>query len=149
MAQVSRRFVNPSVQKKIQELFLDCIARCRDQKTTAAFIDALLTDTEKIMIAKRVAIALMLLKGRITEEIQDTLKVSGQTVWTVGGWLRTRGAEFRSILKDVIKRDERQEKTHREALDDTRESAFWFGPTNWKTKREGQWEKVRKSRIPF
>lgn len=149
MSQISRRFIKPAVLEKIRLLLLDCIARCRDQEMAAAFISALLTNTEKIVIAKRIAIALMILKGRTSEEIQNTLKVSGQTVWTVGGWLRTRGTGFRSLLEDVIKRDQAREAAHRDALDDTKSSALWFGPTNWKTKRAKQWKRVRKTKVPF
>lgn len=149
MSQISRRFIKPAVLEKIRLLLLDCIVRCRDQEITAAFIDALLTNTEKIVIAKRIAIALMILKGRTSEEIQSTLKVSGQTVWTVGGWLRTRGAGFHKLLEDVMKSDERQEGEHKDALDDTKSSPIWFGPTSWKTKRETQWKRVRKTRVSF
>lgn len=149
MAQVSRRLISPVVQKKIQALFLDCVMRCQNQDTAAAFIDALLTDTEKIMIAKRVAIALMILKGRTAEEIQDILKVSGQTVWTVRGWLAAKGSGYHTVLEEVIKRDRYQERAHQDALDDTQSSALWFGKTNWKEKRRQQWEKVRNTKVPF
>lgn len=101
------------------------------------------------MIAKRVAIALMILKGRSADEIQDTLKVSKQTVWTVQGWLSTRGVGFKTLLQDVIKRDQAREADHRAALDDTTSSPIWFGPTSWKAKREAQWDRVRKTRVPF
>ena len=101
------------------------------------------------MIAKRVAIALMLLKGRTTEEIQDILKVSGQTVWTVRGWLAGKGKGYQDLLKDVIRNDQNQEKTHRDAINDTESSALWFGKTNWKEKRKKQWEKVRNTKVPF
>lgn len=149
MAQVSRRLISPVVQKKIQALFLDCVTRCQNQDIAASFIDALLTDTEKIMIAKRVAIALMILKGRTTEEIQDILKVSGQTVWTVRGWLAAKGSGYHALLKDVIERDRDQEAARRDALEDTQSSALWFGKTSWKEKRRQQWEKVRDTKVPF
>lgn len=149
MAQVSRRLISPVVQKKIQALFLDCVTRCQNQDIAAAFIDALLTNTEKIMIAKRLAIALMILKGRTAEEIQDILKVSGQTVWTVRGWLAAKGSGYLALLEDIVKQDRDRERAHRDALEDTRSSALWFGKTNWKEKRRQQWEKVRDTKVPF
>lgn len=149
MSQISRRFMKPEVSEKIQTLLVDCIARCRDQQTATAFVDSLFTATEKIVIAKRVAIALMLLKGRDPEDIRDILKVSTQTIWTVMEWLATRGEGLRTLLEDVMKKDQKRVQTHRDALSDTRESALWFGPTNWKAKRAKQWDRVRKTRVPF
>lgn len=149
MTQISKRFLKPEVEEKIKSLFFDCLARCHSQGVAESFIDSLLTETEKVMIAKRVAIALMLLKGRTSVEVQNTLKVSGQTVWTVGMWLRSKGAGYQTLLKEVIKRDEEQEKSHREALADTESSALWFGKTDWKAKRAQQWKRVKESKVPF
>lgn len=149
MSQISRRFMKPEVSEKIQSLLVDCIAHCRDEQTATAFVDSLLTATEKIVVAKRLAVALMLFKGRDPEDIRDILKVSTQTIWTVQEWMATRGAGFRMLLEDVVKRDQKRAQAHRDAISDTRESAFWFGPTNWKAKRAKQWENVRKTRVPF
>ena len=105
MPRVSRKVLHPTVKAKIQELLLDCISRCRDQKTSAGFIDDLLTDTEKVMIAKRIAVALMILKGYPSLDIEETLKVSGQTVWMMRAWLSAKGKGYREMLEEVIERD--------------------------------------------
>lgn len=144
MAQVSRRYVRPGVQKKLQELLIGCIDRCRDQQTTISFLEDLLTDTEKTMLAKRIAIALMILKGKSYEEIDQTLKVSTATIWKVKEWLNRKGDGFRTLLQDVMKHDERQTSRRQDALRDALEEQ---PPRrrDWSTYKKGQWQHVRET----
>lgn len=148
MPQVSRKVLHPAVKSKIQELFLDCICRCRDPKISANFIDDLLTDTEKVMIAKRIAIALMLLKGYSPADIEETLKVSKQTIWVMSAWLNVKGEGYRELLEEVIERDERQEKEHKQALWEARETTPGRR-TDWKSVRRSQWQLVKDTKVPF
>lgn len=149
MAQISRRFMKPEVLRKIESLFIECVSRCEKPSVAADFLDDLLTRTEKVMIAKRIAIALMLLKQEDVRDISETLKVSFPTIYRVKTWLSYKGAGFRTLLTEIMKRDQETEKEHERALSDTRESPIWFGPTNWKAKRQDQWDRVRKTRAPF
>lgn len=149
MAQVSKQLISPLIEAKIRNLLVDCIRRCQDQDSAADFVDDLLTDTEKTMIAKRVAIALMVLKGYSSEDIEQKLKVSSATVWRVKTWLMVKGKGYRALLAGVIKQDERQQKEHIEALREARESMPRWG-TNWKEAKRRQWEKVKKiPKVPF
>ncbi len=148
MPRVSRKILHPAVKAKIQELLLDCITRCRDQKTTADFIDDLLTDTEKVMIAKRIAVVLMILKGYPSLDIEETLKVSGQTIWTMRVWMTAKGKGYREMLEEVIERDERLEKEHKQALWDAKETTPGRR-TDWKRVRRDQWQRVKDTKVPF
>lgn len=148
MPRVSRKILHPTVKAKIHELLLDCISRCRDQKTTARFIDDLLTETEKVMIAKRIAVALMILKGHPSIKIEETLKVSGQTIWLVRAWLTAKGEGYRQLLKEVIERDERQEKEHEQVLWEARETTPRWG-SNWRSAKRREWQRVRDTKVPF
>lgn len=149
MAQISRRFIKPEVLRKIESLFVECVSRCEKPSVAADFLDDLLTKTEKVMIAKRIAIALMLLKQQDPRDISETLKVSYPTIYRVKTWLSYKGVGFRALLEAIIKRDQATKREHERALSDTRESPLWFGPTNWSAKRKGQWDRVRKTRVPF
>lgn len=146
MAQVSRRFINQRVKAKLNTLFTDCIARCRDQETTIDFLDDLLTKTEKIMLAKRMAIALMLLKGKDYQEIEVILKVSKATIWRIKIWLATKGNGFRKLLEDVIKKDKEKAERRKELLRSAEEdNPIWVGPVNWSAYKKRQWQKVRET----
>ena len=149
MPQISKRFVKPDVKEKIDNLFIECIAECRNQKESANFINVLLTRTEKTVIAKRVAIALMLIKGYSATDIDEKLKVSQATVYTVKYWLEDKGVEIKSILESIAKRDEKQ-KLDNQQLQREAESILPPPPgTNWKSYRRSQHEKIRKTTVPF
>jgi len=109
MAQVSRRFLKPKVQERIISLFLSSIVLTGSQEAAVSFIDDLLTPTEKIVLAKRLSIAFMLLEGYDYDSIEDTLKVSRPTIGTVSVWLKTKGDGVRTIVKK-IKRNESLQK---------------------------------------
>lgn len=83
MAQISKRYLSLAVQNKISETLLEAISGVKGRKDTALFVNDLLTPTERVVLAKRLAIAVFLLKGWGYESIQDFLKVSSVTVGKV------------------------------------------------------------------
>jgi uncharacterized protein YerC len=149
MPQISKRYVKPAVKEKIDNLFIECIAECKNQKEAANFISVLLTKTEKTVIAKRVAIALMLTKGYTATEIDEKLKVSQATVYTVKYWLEEKGNEINTILTNIAKRDERQRLDNQDLQ---RETDSMFPPppgTNWRSYRRSQHEKIKETSVAF
>lgn len=136
MSQLSQRLLSPPIEAKIHNLLIKCIVQTADPQAAANFIDVLVTRTEKTMIAKRIAIALMLIKGHTAHDIDEKLKVSVATVYTVKAWLESRGKEYYSLLEHLAKEDEQQEKAHQDAIDDA-QSFFTLTPhTNWKGQRQ-------------
>ena len=104
MTQVSRRFMKEEVKLKIDQLFYESLLSCNSKKSTQEFIEDLLTSTEKVMLAKRLTIAYLLLKGYPYEIINKTLKVSYPTIRIVALTLKYKGNGLRNVLKEVIKR---------------------------------------------
>lgn len=102
MTQVSKRFVSKDIQQRIFEVFWESISLCKNKDLAASFLEDLLTPTEKIMLAKRVSIAFLLLKGYDYEAINQTLKVSDQTIWSVKVWLKSKGQGYRKILDQIL-----------------------------------------------
>ena len=149
MAQVSVQYIKPEVKDKLQSLLVSCISRCSQVSLAADLVEDLLTNTEKIMISKRIGVALMLLKHVGAREISDKLKVSFPTIYRVKTWLEIKGGGYRSLLESIIKEDAAKEDAHLSALQDTEGSPLWFGPTNWKNQRRRQWEKVKQTEVPF
>lgn len=88
MVQVSQRRLRPEIEKRVYELFWDSFAKMKNSKEAEEFLSDLLTHTEKIMLAKRLAIAVLLLKGFDYDPIKDILKVSGTTIASVQNQLR-------------------------------------------------------------
>ena len=139
MSRVSKRWLDPRVEEKIHRLLVECVVESNNQQAAGNFIDILLTKTEKLMIGKRIAIALMLVKGRTPLEIDEKLKVALPTIYTVKTWLEEKGAEYQSLLKKIAARDEAQ-------------ASGIFPPRpgiNWGEHKRRQWQKANKTKVPF
>lgn len=80
MPHVSSRKLNKKIYQKIGDEFVGFVLDLKSSKETKSFLTNLLTKTERIMLAKRLAVIGMLLKGYSFEAIQQTLQVSPATV---------------------------------------------------------------------
>lgn len=149
MAQLSTQYIKPEIKGKLNSLLIDCIGRCSNSTLAADLVNDLLTTTEKVMLAKRIGIALMLLKKVGAREIAKTLKVSSPTIYKVKIWLEIKGSGYRTLLESIVKEDEAKERAHLTALQETEDSPLWFGKTSWKAKRRQQWERVKQTQVPF
>lgn len=150
MSRVSKRWLDPKVEEKIHRLLVECIVESSDQKAAGNFIDILLTRTEKLMIGKRIAIALMLVKGRAPLEIDEKLKVALPTIYTVKTWLEEKGAEYQNLLKKIAARDEAQTRIHEERLMEAEGGIFPPRPgINWGEHKRQQWKEAKETKVPF
>ena len=150
MSRASKRWLDPRVEEKIHRLLVECVVESNDQQAAGNFIDILLTRTEKLMIGKRIAIALMLVKGRTPLEIDEKLKVALPTIYTVKTWLEEKGAEYQSLLKKIAVRDEQQARLHQDKLMEAEGGIFPPRPgINWGEHKRRQWQEANKTKVPF
>src|SRR3989344_1919645 len=80
MPHISKKKLKKQVFQKIQEEFIDVLANIKSTKEGKQFIRELFTQTEQVMLAKRLAILFMLQKGYSFHMIERTLKVTPQTI---------------------------------------------------------------------
>lgn len=149
MPQVSRRFLQSKVQRKMDDLLVELIGRCRSREEAAGFAAALLTPTEKTMIAKRLAITLMLSKGHSPGDIDDILKVSIATVYKVKGWMSTVDKGYLKLIQEFVEHDKQQQEIHDLAAEEAESN--WIIPPKggWSGIKKRQWQKVRDTEMPF
>lgn len=81
--QVSKQRLNKTIEKQIYSLLHQLVADIKTTEEANILLTDLLSDTERQVIAKRLAIALFLDKGRSYENIKSTLKVSSATIASV------------------------------------------------------------------
>lgn len=105
MPQVSKSPLSKEVNKKIIDGLWWLIAALNNQSDVDKFLGDLLTKTEKTMLAKRLAIALMLEKGRSYWEIRDVLKVSTSTILGIRHWLDQGGEGYRLAIRKLLKKE--------------------------------------------
>ena len=140
MSQVSPRTLQKQVEERMLDLFWTSLTSASSKEQIALFLDDLLTPTEKIMLAKRLAIAFMILKGYDYNTINERLKVSDPTIWTVKSHLKHKGKGYTLIIEKIMSKEKWE--TFWQDLDH-----FFiqilpprYG-TNWKEARRKQWEK--------
>lgn len=76
MIQLSKRRVKPFAMSKMFSLLFDVLGKQENNKKFDIVFDGLFSPTEKIMIAKRVAIFLLISRGEEWKTIRDTIMVS-------------------------------------------------------------------------
>ena len=79
MAFVSKKVFSTETRKRIRQQFIELFARQRTRKDIATVLDQLLTDTERLMLAKRIVLILMLQNKSSYYEIREALGVSTDT----------------------------------------------------------------------
>ena len=105
MGRVSKRKIDPEVEERIFEIFWDYLATLRKPEDIQEFLISLLSFTEQVMIAKRLAIAVLLNRGYTYEEIDESLKVSPSTVGTVHKQILVGAPGYKKAINRISKRE--------------------------------------------
>ena len=148
MTQLSKRFLQKEVEERILDLFWTSLSSASSKEQIALFLDDLLTPTEKIMLAKRLAVAFMLMKNYDYETINERLKVSDPTIWNVRTSLSYKGKGYKMIIEKIMSK-EKWEKFWQD-LDHFFTQIIPPRPgTDWKEVRKKQWAKRKAKRKLF
>lgn len=91
--QVSSRKLNATLEKQIYGIFHQLLSDLRSPEEVESILSDLLTETEYTALAKRLAIATFLDKGRSYENIRETLKVSSATIASVAEQMGNPGIQ--------------------------------------------------------
>ncbi len=104
MVNISKNKLSDETREKIYAQFMKTILSLSDTNAGREYINNLLTDSEKIMLAKRLAVMMMLEKKYSWNEIMNVLKVSRATVFSVKkklGHKKSASILNHSILSDI------------------------------------------------
>ena len=105
MVQVSKHPLEPKVEGKVEKIFIESVQKVQSLDEVVSFLHDLLTRTEKIMLAKRVAVAFLVIKGELQyREISKILRVSLGTIAKINSVLSLQGGGYRKILTKILKK---------------------------------------------
>ena len=105
MARISKRPIDEKLLTKIYKLFYEVFSRYDSQEDFLSIIDDILSPTEKIMLAKRLAIIYLLIKKADHRDITDTLKVSSATVVFYSSTFYKRNSRVVNIINNMLKKE--------------------------------------------
>ena len=101
MTQVSRISLPKHLEVQMHAAIRKAFADLKSEDEVAAFLDDLLTPTEKVMLGKRLAIAILLDKGYDQRTICKIMKTSLATVNQVSYWFKNKGRGYRIVLEKL------------------------------------------------
>lgn len=105
MTQVSKYPIAKEVADRIFEIFLKTFIEIKNKEEADQFISDLLTPTEKIMLAKRLAIAFLLEKGYDYRSIQRIIRVSAPTITSVNIALKHGSEGYKKLIKKILREE--------------------------------------------
>ena len=118
MPRIQPRSIPPGERMRILDEFWTMIALLETRDEVKRFFKDLLSESEAVMLARRIQIAKLLLSGMSYGDIQDRLKTSETTIASVHRWLQGGFGGYSQSLgrlrKELERRQELVEK-HEEA----------------------------------
>ena len=105
MVQLSKRKVKPEAMNKMFSLLFDVLGKQGNRNSFNIIIDGMFSPIEKIMIAKRVAIFFLIMKGEEWKTIRDIVKVSLASVSKCQMVLKNN-AEMQCTLQALVGKKE-------------------------------------------
>lgn len=106
---VSKRILNEELEGRIFDLFIKTLVDLRYEDEVKDFLGDLISPVEKIMLVKRLAIAILLDKGYTYEAIDNILKVSRPTINRVSLALKYGKSGYQKAISKIIKQEKREE----------------------------------------
>lgn len=104
MPHVSKKKLDPRVSKQIFYFFKAIMADLETEGEVAAFLNSLLTRTEELMLAKRLAAVVLLLEDVPESKITETLKTTYATVEKMRWMLDRKLSGYQIGLKKLKQR---------------------------------------------
>lgn len=99
--QISKKGVAQETEIKIFQCLYQVLADLKKPEDVARFLEDVLSETERTVLAKRLAIAYWLNKNKSYDKIRQELRVSSATVANVQKWLEKSGEGLKLALKTI------------------------------------------------
>lgn len=135
MTMVSKYPLNNKIKERVYEIFLKTMANLKTPEEVGNFLEEFLTPTEKIMLAKRLSIAVLLAKNYDARSICKILKVSLNTVTNMNLWIKHNKGYLNQVAESLIREEQNEEFWNKvEYLAGRTTIPFTTG--NWSTRRK-------------
>lgn len=105
MSQVSKNQLSNKIYEKIFLLFPQFLYRMTSKGKQSELVDTFFTRTEKIVFAKRIAIAFMLVKGYSYRIISQKIKVSTSTIIKIADAIKSNNKTVTKELELIARED--------------------------------------------
>lgn len=109
MPRVSRSKLHRERLEEITHHFSYLISSLNDSKEIENFLNGFFTSEEKVMLAKRLALLMMIKRGYSPSVIQSALNISYESVRSYANLLPSKNDLFQNTINRLIKREKAKE----------------------------------------
>lgn len=99
MSRVNPRNLHPTEKMQYLDLLWTSIAGLENRQEVKNFFKDLLSESEAVMLARRILIAKMLLEGKTYIEIADETRASIDTIAKISQWLNSGFGGYEKAIK--------------------------------------------------
>jgi uncharacterized protein YerC len=105
MPRISRSHLSKNQLNDVNQHFLYLISSLANTKDVEAFLEEFLTTEEKVMLAKRLVLFMMLAKEYPEDSIKNILHFSHETIRTYKNNFVFKSASFHANIQKLIKKE--------------------------------------------
>jgi|SRR3989344_765306 len=110
MTKVSKRLIDKNLEDRMFEVFTKTLIDLKNPEDVQNFLNDLLSPIERVMLVKRLAIAILLTKGYTYETIDNILKVSHPTIMNISLRLKYGSNNgYNKVIDNFLKVQKREE----------------------------------------
>lgn len=107
-----RRLTKKEKMETLDALYT-AMSAIKGRDAVKLFLRDLLTESERIMLGRRILIARELLSGACYEDISHSMKVGHDTIWRVQRWLSDQMPGYEQAIDEMNKEMDRREEKRR------------------------------------
>jgi len=104
MSQVSKKVLKQEVKQDLYDSVSYILKELKTKEEVDQFLSSSLTDTERLMVSKRVVTAYLLRNNVEEKKIGDTLKLTPSTISRLKMWINLKRDGFNLIFNRLDKR---------------------------------------------
>lgn len=101
MARVSKIKIDKALETEMFRQFWSSLARINNSGKSSDFFSDLLSETEKLMLAKRFTAAVLIVRGISPTEINKSIHLSFTAIGSVSSWAKNSKPETQKLLSNI------------------------------------------------
>lgn len=110
MGRISKRNIDPDIESRVFEIFRKYVASLTNPQEIEEFFTSILSNTEQVTVAKRLAIAVLIKKGLTFKQIDEALKVSISTVGSVQKQISIGAPGYKKAVTKILEWETKEDK---------------------------------------
>ena len=142
MSRVSKIHLDKDLESELYSQFWYSLGKINEKAKASDFFSDLLSDSEKLMLAKRFAVAVLLSRGRNTTEIHDAIHVSYTTISSVASWSKNAKSHTAKLFVQISK--EKNWDAFFDKIDELLDKIHPMPGTNWTEEYEAKRKRAAK-----